>query len=125
MKDGGTRGACPPPSLFLKSYLVRDVFLEIRFYVIPQGIQNFLGPNTHRGPCLLLSYAVCFKTKIYSKFFHFLATTAEKQVNPCIAFLYSPDWDTGRDPRKNRPPTSNLSKNQTPNIEQVLNKNQT
>ena len=35
-----------PPLLFLKSYFARVVFLEIRFCVILQGIQNILRPGT-------------------------------------------------------------------------------
>ena len=75
----GGQGGHAPPSLFLKSYLVRDVFLEIRFYVIPQGIQNFLGPNTRRGPCLLLSYAVyLFQNKDLFEIFPFLSNNCRK-----------------------------------------------
>ena len=33
-------------SLFLKLYFARDIFLEIHFCVILQGIQNFFGPDT-------------------------------------------------------------------------------
>ena len=36
------------PPLFLKSYFARDVFLEIRFCVVPQSIQNFFRPCTPR-----------------------------------------------------------------------------
>ena len=43
---GGGQGGMPP--LFLKSYFARDVFLEIQFCVILQGIQNVFGPGTPR-----------------------------------------------------------------------------
>ena len=36
------------PQLFLKSYFARDVFLEICFCVILQGIQNWFGTNITR-----------------------------------------------------------------------------
>ena len=42
MKGGHTH------TFVLKSYFARDVFLEIRFCVILQGIQNFFGPSTPR-----------------------------------------------------------------------------
>ena len=34
------------PSLFLKSHFARNIFLEIRFCVILQGIQNFFGSGS-------------------------------------------------------------------------------
>ena len=46
LNEGGGQGGMPP--LFLKSYLARDVFLEIQFCVILQGIQNVFGPGTPR-----------------------------------------------------------------------------
>ena len=44
-RDQGGHGL----TLFLKSYFPRDVFLEIGFCVILQGIQNFFGPVTPRS----------------------------------------------------------------------------
>ena len=37
-----------PPILFLKSYFARNFFLEICFFVILQGTQNFFVPGTPR-----------------------------------------------------------------------------
>ena len=36
------------PSTFLKSYFAKDVYLEIHFCVIQQGIQNLFGSSTPR-----------------------------------------------------------------------------
>ena len=50
--EEGARGPRTPgplaPPLFLKSYFSEKGFLEIRFCVILQGIQNFFGPGTPR-----------------------------------------------------------------------------
>ena len=43
--EGGPGGPCLL-TLFQKSYFARNVFLEIRFCIILQGIQNFFGPGT-------------------------------------------------------------------------------
>ena len=44
---GGFAGGAMAPT-FLKSYFVKDVFQEIRFGVILQGIQNVFDPGTSR-----------------------------------------------------------------------------
>ena len=49
--DEGQPGGQWPPSLFLKSYFARNVFLEIRLFVILQGIQSILT-HSCRGPCM-------------------------------------------------------------------------
>ena len=45
-KKGEAWGPCP--LLFLKLYFAKNVFLEIRFCIIFQGIQNFFGFDTPR-----------------------------------------------------------------------------
>ena len=45
---GGAQGDYSSTLLFLKSYFGRDVFLEIRFCFVLQGIQNVFGSSTPR-----------------------------------------------------------------------------
>ena len=48
-RGAGVDGSCPPPpQLFLKLNFARYVFLQIRFCVILQGIQNLCSPGTPR-----------------------------------------------------------------------------
>ena len=90
---GGCTGAHGSLPFFLKSYFARDVFLEIFFRVILQGIQNFSGPGISK----VSSGALCCCCNIenfqvlggmFGKLFRFSENLAR------FVYLKHPFWDS-------------------------------
>ena len=92
-RKGAGRGGGHVPHWNLKLYFARNVFLEIRFYVIHEGIQNFLSPSTPKilsGGLHLLG--VASKWAFYFSLLNIIGITWSKSLKHFLYKAYQLSW---------------------------------